>query len=74
MKGSIIEEWEPPRQPVGVSTAHFSPAWPAKYALTFKKFLRASVVQAHLRFRDILVSWTNRTPLTGSSQVSGKDK
>lgn len=74
MKGSIIGEWEASRQPVGVSTAHFIPDWPAKCAVTFKKFLRASVAQAHSRFRDITVSWTVRVPLTGSSQVSGKDK
>ena len=42
-EGSIIEEWEPLRQQVGI---HFIPAWPAKCALIFKNFLRASVAQA----------------------------
>lgn len=59
---------------MGVSTAHFIPDWPAKGAVTFKKLLRASVAQERSRFRDIMVSWTDRVPLTESSQVSGKDK
>lgn len=57
---------------MGVSIVHFIPTWTTECVLTFKDFLRASMVQA--LFRNIRVNWTGKVPFRGSFQVSGKDK